>query len=94
MTMSRWRFGNADHTLVVRDDGVAFSWPLDNSENSVLGHVNPANIPGTSRVVEQWRLDGGPAATAPYKPPTKPVADDHDRRRRRDDAAAVPRRLR
>jgi hypothetical protein len=62
-THRKYRFGNAEETVVVRDDGASFSWPRDPSQS----HTNPrlhgrmiaSNIPH-SRVVEQWHHDGNP----------------------------------
>jgi hypothetical protein len=88
-----YRFLDPEETVVVRNDGARFSWPRDptnaDANPRLHGRMNPGNIPGGSRIVEQWLHDGGPNLVAPYKPP---LVDDHDRARRRD--ADVPRRLR
>jgi hypothetical protein len=62
-TRRKYRFGNAEETVVVRDDGASFSWPRDpthSHQNPRLhGRMSAANIP-YSRVVEQWHEDGNP----------------------------------
>jgi hypothetical protein len=83
----KYRFGNAEHTLVVRDDdGATFPWnPVAGRPVSDLGHV-----------YEQWLTDGQPQP-APYEPPEpiaapRVAASEQDRRRLRESADAPARR--
>jgi hypothetical protein len=52
-----YKFGNAEHTIVVRDDGRILRWPAG---------TNVGNIDG-GRIAEQYRLDDGPRRTQPYQ---------------------------
>jgi hypothetical protein len=61
-----YRFGNADHTLVIRDDGATLMWPKN--EDGV--RVNVGNIPG-GRLAEDFRLDDFSRKIAPYKESTE-----------------------
>jgi hypothetical protein len=83
----KYRFGNADHTLVVRDgDGVTFPWnPVTGRPVSDLGHV-----------YEQWCADGQ-LQPAPFEEPepiaaSRVVASEQDRRRLRESSDAPARR--
>jgi hypothetical protein len=56
-----YKFADAEHTVVARDDGKSFAWPK---------HIeNVANING--RIAEDYRREGSPKIT-PYE--SKPVA--------------------
>jgi hypothetical protein len=52
-----YKFANAEHTVVVRDDGVTLRWPAG---------MSVANIDG-GRIAEEYRLDDGPRRTQPYQ---------------------------
>jgi hypothetical protein len=52
-----YRYGNAEGTLVVRDDGAWVEIETNRDLQDCAGHF-----------VEQWRLDGGRAVVAPFVP--------------------------